>query len=72
MYHSYDKVGLLKEERRSDTRERRKSNLAFSRHLVKRVGENPVKRTDLLLGSMFHLPPERVVTEGGKGFLRDA
>ena len=72
MYHSYDKEGLLREERRSDTRERRKSNLAIPRHLVKRVRENPVKRTDLLLGRMFLLPPERVVTEGGKGFLRDA
>ena len=63
MYHSYDKEGLLREERRSDTRERRKSNLAIPRHLVKRVRENPVKRVDLLLSRMFHLPLERVVTD---------
>ena len=63
MYHSYDKEGLLREQRRSDTRERRKSNLAIPRHLVKRVRENPVKRADLLLSRMFHLPLERVVTD---------
>ena len=44
-------------------RERRKSNLAIPRHLVKRVRENPVKRADLLLSRMFHLPLERVVTD---------